>query len=69
LKEEQRQAKAERRERGDYPNRPTCQSVARVYLVSDSTRVQARANAFGTNANVPGIEVSTESQTNVRRKP
>ena len=46
----------------------TCQSVPREYLVVDPKRVQARVNGFGVNANIPGVEVWLEPQTNVRRK-
>jgi hypothetical protein len=55
-------------ERADDPSCATCQSVPREYLVLDPKRVQARVNGFGTNANIPGIEVWMESQTSVRRK-
>ena len=55
-------------ERADDPKCATCRSVPREYLVLDPKRVQARVNGFGVNANIPGIEVWLESQTNVRRK-
>jgi hypothetical protein len=55
-------------ERGDDPNCPTCQSMPREYLILDTKRVQARVNAFGVNANIPGIEVWMEYATSVRRK-
>ena len=55
-------------ERADDPKCPACQSVPREYLVLEPKRVQARVNGFGINANIPGIEVWMESQTNVRRK-
>jgi hypothetical protein len=54
-------------ERADGPKCETCQSVPREYLVLDPKRVQARVNGFGTNANIPGIEVWMESQATVRR--
>jgi hypothetical protein len=55
-------------EKADDPKCSTCQSVPREYLVLDCKRVQARVNGFGVNANIPGIEVWTESETSVRRK-
>jgi hypothetical protein len=50
------------------PKCATCQSVPREYLVSDPERVQAHANGFGINANIPGVEVWMEPRTSVRRK-
>jgi len=56
-------------ERGDDPKSATCQSVPREYLVLDPKRVQARVSGFGVNANIPGIEVWMDCETNVRRRP
>ena len=55
-------------EKADDPKCATCQSVPREYLVLDPKRVQARVSGFGTNANIPGVEVWMEPQTSVRRK-
>jgi hypothetical protein len=55
-------------EKADDPKCATCQAVPREYLVLDPKRVQARVNSFGTNANIPGVEVWLEPQTSVRRK-
>jgi len=55
-------------ERAENSNCDVCLSVPREYLVLDPKRVQARVSTFGTNANIPGIEVWMECTTSVRRK-
>jgi hypothetical protein len=55
-------------ERAHDPKCARCQSVPREYLVLDRRRVEARADGFGSNANIPGIEVWMEPQTSVHRK-
>jgi hypothetical protein len=55
-------------ERADNLNCAVCRSIPREYLVLDPKRLQARVSAFGTSANIPGIEVWMECTTSVRRK-
>jgi hypothetical protein len=55
-------------ERADNLNCEICRSVPREYLVLDPKRVQARVGAFGTSANIPGIEVWMDCTASVRRK-
>jgi hypothetical protein len=55
-------------ERADNLNCGVCRSVPREYLVLDPKRVQARVSAFGTSANISGIEVWMECTASVRRK-
>lgn len=55
-------------ERADNLNCGICRSVPREYLVLDPKRVQARVSAFGTSADIPGIEMWMECTTSVRRK-
>jgi hypothetical protein len=55
-------------ERADNLNCAVCRSIPREYLVLDPKRLRARVSAFGTSANIPGIEVWMECTTSVRRK-